>query len=49
MTISKKKGVEDFLNRQTKAKQINAYIDARKKNPYSHVWNVKKGYFSHVN
>lgn len=46
--VDNKKGVADFLSRQQKAKNMNQYVKDRLKNPYSHVWNVKKGHFSYV-
>jgi hypothetical protein len=40
-----KKGVEEFLHRQSKAKIANGLLETRKK-PYSSNWTAKKGYFS---
>ena len=42
------KGVIDYLERQEKAKKNVEYVKNRQKNPYSHVWNVKRGHFSYV-
>jgi len=42
------KGVDDYLNRQKKVQKIQEFVETRKKNPYSHVWNVKKGHFSYI-
>ena len=46
--ITQNRGVQDFLDRQKKAKELQQEIKYKKKNPYSHIWTVKKGHFSYV-
>lgn len=46
--VMKSRGVNDYLERQEKAKRNQEYIRSRQQHPYSHVWNVKQGHFSYV-
>lgn len=46
--VTRNPGVGNYLQRQEKAKKNQEYIKNRQKNPYSHVWTVKQGYFSYA-
>lgn len=46
--LIEKKGVEEFLLRQNKAKNCIETLEARKKNAYGEKWNLKKCQFSYL-